>query len=133
MKRNRFIYFILIIGTITLGMASRKYGYMLPELVSKYAGDVLWALMVYWGFGFLMNTKPIKKIFLLSLIFSFIIEISQVYQVDWINNIRNTTIGALILGHGFLLSDLICYFIGAILGVILESIFKRYFAKQENT
>ena len=121
MKRNRFIYFILIMCTITLGISSRKYGTILPQFISEYAGDILWALMVYWGFGFLMNTKPIKNIAVYSLVFSFFIETSQLYQSDWINNIRETTIGALILGHGFLWSDLICYIIGILIGVLIET------------
>ena len=60
-----------------------------------------------------------------ALIFSYSIEISQLYQAPWINAVRNTKIGALALGHGFLWSDLICYTVGIALGVLLEVIFQR--------
>ena len=131
MKRNRFIYFILMILTVALGLASRKYGAYLPEFVSKYVGDALWALMVYFGFGFLLNEKPIKIVFIAAIVFSFGIEISQLYQADWINEVRSTTIGALILGRGFLYSDLICYTFGALFGALLEYIYKmQYKAKR---
>lgn len=106
-----------------LGICSRKYGGYLPEIISKYSGDILWALMVYLGFGFLFSKSLIKNIALSSLLFSFSIEISQLYQAHWINVIRETTLGALILGHGFLFSDLICYTAGILIGVAFEYLY----------
>ena len=76
--------------------------------------------MVYLGFGFLVSKAPIKNIAIISLIFSFGIEISQLCQAQWINTIRETTFGSLVLGHGFLFSDLICYTIGILIGVSFE-------------
>lgn len=125
MKRNRFIYFMLIMFTTTLCISSRKYVTVLPQYISDYASDILWALMVYFGFGFFMYKKSIKNIVLSSFIFSCLIEISQLYKSDWINNIRNTTIGSLILGNGFLESDLICYAIGIFIGTLLENIYLK--------
>ncbi|MDV4151994.1 DUF2809 domain-containing protein [Clostridium sp. AL.422] len=103
-----------------LGLASRKYIAYLPSFIGKYAGDILWATMVYLGLAFLFNGFTIKKITVLSLIFSYGIEISQLYQGNWINEIRSTLIGALILGHGFLFSDLICYTIGIFIGILID-------------
>lgn len=123
MKRRRILYTVLIIMVMILGITSRRYGEYLPTLISKYAGDTLWALMVYLGFGFLFNKAKIKNVALASLTFSYLIEISQLYQGEWINSIRNTTLGALILGHGFLLSDLICYTIGILIGVVFEYLY----------
>ena len=34
------------------------------------------------------------------------VEESQLYHASWIDSIRGTTLGALVLGHGFLWSDL---------------------------
>lgn len=58
--------------------------------------------------------------FNIALIFSFTIEISQLYQADWINTIRQTTLGGLVLGHGFLLMDLASYSIGIVIAVIID-------------
>ena len=52
--------------------------------------------------------------------FSVAIEISQLYHAPWIDSIRRTTLGGLILGFGFLWSDLACYAVGVGLGVIIE-------------
>lgn len=132
MKRKRVLYFILIITVMILGIASRKYGEYLPEVISKYSGDILWALMVYLGFGFLLSKTSIKSIALISLIFSFGIEISQLYNSAWINTIRETTIGALVLGHGFLFSDLLCYTIGVLIGLTFEYFYNLIRAKNIN-
>ncbi|MFR3072503.1 MAG: DUF2809 domain-containing protein, partial [Paeniclostridium sp.] len=64
------------------------------------------------------------KSLVLAFLFSFSIEISQLYQAQWINNIRNTIIGGLILGHGFLFEDLISYSIGIILGCVVDKLSK---------
>ncbi|WP_309145332.1 ribosomal maturation YjgA family protein [Paenibacillus mendelii] len=45
-------------------------------------------------------------------LFCLFIECSQLYQAGWINDIRATVIGALILGKGFLAVDLVRYAAG---------------------
>ena len=69
--RKRILYFLLVIGVMILGICSRKYGDYLPGFINEYSGDILWALMVYLGFGFLFSKSPIKYIALISLIFSY--------------------------------------------------------------
>ncbi len=120
MKRNRWLYLALTVVVIILGLGSRKYGNYLPDFLREYSGDALWALMVYLGFCFLFRRRSIRKIALMSLVFSYVIEFSQIYQGQWINEIRATTLGALVLGKGFLFSDLICYTVGVIIGVIID-------------
>jgi len=105
-------YAFTVVVLITLGISSRKFSSYLPFFIADNSGDMLWASMVYFGFRCLFMNKSLPWAFAGSLIFSFLIEFSQLYQVDWINIIRNTTWGALILGKGFLLVDLIRYFLG---------------------
>ncbi|WP_373330910.1 ribosomal maturation YjgA family protein [Salmonirosea aquatica] len=63
----------------------------------------------------------------LCVLVCYCIELSQLYQADWINTLRSTRLGGLVLGFGFLWSDLVCYFVGTLLGVGLEYVFlKRY-------
>ncbi len=54
--------------------------------------------------------------------FSVAIELSQLYHAPWIDSIRQTTLGGLILGFGFLWSDLACYAVGVVLGVLVDVI-----------
>jgi len=119
-NKQRFIYFIITCALVVLGLSSRKYGYILPDFLSDYSGDTIWAAMVYFGLRIVFPPFSELKIGISALLFSYAIEISQLYQADWINAIRNTTLGALVLGHGFLWSDLLCYTVGIVLSVIFD-------------
>lgn len=96
MKNKRWIYLAITSAIIVLGLASRKYGDILPEFIAEYSGDTLWAAMVYCGIRFLFPSLSILKTIVISLLCSYCIEISQLYQADWANTVRNTTLGALI-------------------------------------
>lgn len=124
MKRSRLLYLILTIIVMILGLLSRKIS-GLPKIIELYSGDILWALMVFLIIAFIFNKK--STIFTISwaIIFSYSVEISQLYHAPWIDSIRNTTLGGLILGFGFLWSDLICYTIGIIIGIIIEKLLNK--------
>ncbi|QWU45479.1 DUF2809 domain-containing protein [Bacillus sp. NP247] len=124
-KRNRLLYAMFTIVVIILGLSSRKFAFALPDLLNDYLGDALWALMIFTGFGFLFPKIETKKLAFISLIFCYGIEISQLYHASWIDNIRATTIGGLVLGYGFLWSDLVAYTIGVGVGVLCEFILRK--------
>ncbi len=119
-KRKLFTYVILIFLTIVAGLFSRTNFIHLPILISKYAGDTLWALMVFWWLRIFFPKWKIWEISLVAILFSFTIEFSQFYHSPWIDNIRNTSLGGLIFGFGFKSSDLVCYLVGVIFGAIID-------------
>ncbi|MEK4468970.1 MULTISPECIES: DUF2809 domain-containing protein [Bacillus] len=119
-KRNRLLYAVFTIVVIILGLSSRKFAFALPDLLNEYLGDALWALMIFTGFGFLFPKIEMKKLAFISLIFCYGIEISQLYHAEWIDSIRATTLGGLVLGYGFLWSDLVAYTIGVGVGMLGE-------------
>lgn len=119
MKKRR-IYFFMVVLTIGLGLASRKFIFVFPDSIAPYIGDTLWAMMVYFGFRFLHPNGTLIKSLLLAFIFSYLIEFSQLYQADWINQIRASTLGGLVLGYGFLIQDLVSYAIGILIGFCLD-------------
>ncbi|WP_439022478.1 DUF2809 domain-containing protein [Bacillus thuringiensis] len=119
-KRNRLRYAMFTIIVIILGLSSRKFVFALPDLLNDYLGDALWALMIFIGFGFLFPKIETKKLAVISLLFCYGIEMSQLYHAPWIDSIRTTTLGGLVLGYGFLWSDLIAYTIGVGIGILLE-------------
>ena len=122
-KRNRFYYLLFIVITLLSGLASRHYPGVLPTWVESYLGDSLWALMVFLMAGFLLNGKSPRWIALVALVFSYCIEISQLYHAPWIDAVRANRLGGLVLGFGFLWSDLVCYAVGIGFGVLMEKIF----------
>ncbi|MDA2338310.1 DUF2809 domain-containing protein [Bacillus cereus] len=124
-KRNRVVYALFTIVIIILGLSSRKFAFALPHLLNDYLGDALWVLMIFTGFGFLFPKTETKKLAFISLMFCYGIEVSQLYHAEWIDSMRATTLGGLVLGYGFLWSDLVAYTIGVGVGVLCEVIFRK--------
>ncbi|PDZ52861.1 MULTISPECIES: DUF2809 domain-containing protein [Bacillus] len=125
MKRNRLLYALFTIVIIILGLCSRKFAFALPHLLNEYLGDALWALMIFAGFGFLFPKIETKKLAFISLLFCYGIEVSQLYHAEWIDSIRTTTLGGLVLGYGFLWSDLVAYTIGVGVGFLFEFVLRN--------
>ncbi len=59
---------------------------------------------------------------MVSLGFTWVIEFSQIYHAVWIDSIRETRIGHLILGSTFNAPDLLAYAVGIALGVMIERV-----------
>ena len=119
MHKTRTTYLALITATIITGLLSRHI-----NGVPLFIGDILWALMVYFMARFIFINNTTKLAVIASLLFSYSIEFSQLYQAPWINNIRHTVIGGLVLGQTFLWSDMLCYAVGIGFGVLVELFIK---------
>jgi hypothetical protein len=113
MLKSRIAYFILIILTIIIGLLSRHF-----TVIPLFIGDVLWALLFYFMFRFLFIKAGTKTITICSLIFCYAIEFSQLYKAPWIDSLRLTLFGRLVLGSVFNWGDLLSYTAGIILGII---------------
>ncbi len=112
--RSRFRLIALAFATIALGLASRRY-----PIAGNYPGDALWATLVFTLFVFLLPKRSLALHTSLTVTTAFCVEFSQLYQAPWINSIRHTLPGRLILGSGFDPIDLIAYVIGSIFGLLL--------------
>lgn len=124
--RNRFVYAGLMVMVIALGLASRRFPELWPTFWATYAGDTLWALLLFLLIGFVRPTLSTKTVGLLTLTIAFMVEISQLYRASWLDALRATTIGALVLGRGFLWSDFACYTVGTALGAVFEVDYRGY-------
>jgi len=81
--------------------------------------------MIFWIIGLLFPRISSEKAALISILFCFLIEFSQLYQAEWINAIRKTRLGGLTLGFGFLWSDLASYVVGGMIGLGLEYMLEK--------
>lgn len=118
--RNRIYVGFALLFTIVLGLASRKFPGLFPPVFEKYPGDALWAQMVYWIIGMLAPAASVVKVAIYALAISYGVEISQLYQNGWINEIRATTLGHLALGSYFSWLDMLSYTIGVALVAPIE-------------
>ena len=119
-RRKPLVQIILIALVCLLGIGSRRYAHVLPEFIAAFTGDTLWALAAFLGIALILPRASTWTVACLAIAFSVTVELSQLYHAPWIDSIRHTTLGGLILGFGFLWSDLACYAVGIGIGVILE-------------
>lgn len=125
MKRRRVIYGSLLLAVILLGLASRAYSPPLPPFVRAYFGDALWALAAYLTVALLFPRLPVRWVAVTAGLFSLAVELSQIYHAPWIDGLRQIRVAALLLGHDFLWSDLVCYGVGVGVGALAESLAAR--------
>jgi hypothetical protein len=114
------IYAALAVSVVTCGLLWRSGLIPLPQRLSNNGGDALWALMVFLGFGFLLPRASTFMVALVTLAFSWGVEFSQLYHAPWIDSIRATIPGRLVLGNTFNWPDLIAYAVGIALGTLAE-------------
>jgi len=105
---------------VAAGLLWRSHYMPLPPVMSKYGGDALWALVVFVGFGFLLNRASTLAVALLALSFCWGIEFSQLYHAPWIDVVRATVPGRLVLGSTFNWPDLLAYVVGIVPGALVE-------------
>ena len=110
MKRKIFISWIGILVLIPIGIYSRHVKWIPEE-----TGDALWAMMVFCLWRIILVKKSLRLVALISLTHSFLIEFSQQIRWSWLVSFRNTFIGHMMLGQGFLWIDLLAYLIGILL------------------
>jgi hypothetical protein len=123
-RRSRITYGVVIVIVIALGLASRRFTSNLPAFVGDYAGDTLWALMVYLLLAFVWPSASSARLAAAALAFAFAIELTQLYHAPWIDRVRDTRLGALVLGYDFVWSDLLCYATGVAMGVGFDRVFR---------
>lgn len=122
--RNRLTYGSLTIGVLLTGFASRRlFGDY--SFIRLYVGDGLWAMMVFFGVAFLVPRWSTRAVAMAALVFCFGIEFSQLYHAPWIDQLRATTLGGLVLGFSFVWSDLLCYAVGVAVGAAIDGWFVR--------
>jgi hypothetical protein len=123
--RCRAVYALLVLTVIAAGLLWRPSLLPLPPFASKYGGDALWSLMVFFGFGLLFPRSSTLTLAALAICFSSAVEFSQLYHAPWIEGVRATLPGRLILGSTFNWPDFLAYTLGVALGAGAEIRFRK--------
>lgn len=111
-------YFLIFIIVIALGLFSRSE--WVPTFIYPFFGDALYAVMVFFLIAVLAPNQSSTYYFSVGLLICFGIELSQLYQAEWLQEIRQHKFGALVLGTGFLWTDLIAYLCGSSLALLID-------------
>ncbi len=125
-RRSLPAYAVLLIATVLLGLATRRYPTAFPDVIAAYGGDVLWAAMVFWLAALSLRDAPTMRLAAIALGVSVAVELSQLHHAPWIETLRATRLGALVLGQGFLWSDLVCYATGVASAAAIDRVFARH-------
>lgn len=119
-QRPRVRYAALLLLTVALGLATRRFPSAFPGFIATYAGDALWAATAFWLLTIIFARAPTPLLAGAAAGVALAVELSQLYHSPWIDAIRATRLGGLVLGHGFLWSDLLCYAAGICLAALLD-------------
>ena len=119
-KRSRLTSALLLAATIVIGLGSRRFSALLPPILAKNAGDILYATMTFWLVGLLFPTLSTARAALAATLFCFGIEFLKFVDAPWLIATRNSRAGALVFGHAFQASNLACYVLGALIGAAVE-------------
>lgn len=112
--------------TVPLGLLTRAE-LPLPALIATYGGDTLYATLIFLLAALLWPRWPTWRLALVALGFCYAIELSQLYKPPWLDALRGTLPGRLVLGAGFRWDDLLCYAVGVLVAVAVD----RYWLRAE--
>ena len=124
--RSRVLLAGLVAATMALGLATRRFPDAFPSFIAEYGGDALWAMLVYWLLALIWPRTSSTRLALVALAISVCDEFTQLISWSWLQSLRSTRLGALVLGQGFLWSDLACYAVGIALAVVVDRATDKY-------
>lgn len=113
--KKRIRYLALIVCIVMMGLLSRKIAW-----IPLWTGDALYAGMIFFIVRLTFLFKRPAFVAILSLGICLAVECSQLCQAAWISSIRSTLPGRLILGQGFLWSDILAYVAGVTLAFLAD-------------
>lgn len=119
-KRNPRTYLLIMVMLIAIGLPARTIQDQLPMWYVQYFGDYLWAMLLFFGFALAFQNVNTFKVAIITLLFTYSIEISQLFHPQWLEYLRSFKFFGLILGYGFLWSDILAYTLGISTGALIE-------------
>jgi hypothetical protein len=118
-SRKRVRYLVLAMGTIAVGLMVHLGGSFLPPVFRDILGDALWAMMIVWWMGVAAPQLPLRTRGLAALAVCVAVELSQRYHTPFLDALRATLPGHLVLGSGYDPRDFLGYTAGVVVAVVL--------------
>jgi hypothetical protein len=131
-RRPIRIYLLIMVVIIAFGLPARIIQDQLPTWYTLYFGDYLWAMLLFFIFALTLRNMSTFKVAITTLLFAYIIEISQLFHPQWLDYLRSIKIFALVLGYSFLWSDIAAYTLGISTGALIDRFLLRSNQGKEN-
>jgi hypothetical protein len=93
--------------------------YIHDTIIRPYIGDLLVAILIYCIVKSLVNT-PVFKTAVWVLIFCYLVEVSQYFNLIGLLGWQNSKLAHIILGSHFSWIDMLCYTIGVLMVLGVE-------------
>jgi hypothetical protein len=122
---KKLIYLLLFIFCTWLALATRIHSQWFHPFIATYGGDTIWAAMFLFFLRIFFGKITLWKLAIINFLLGAADETLQLYQAPWIQEIRHTKIGGLLLGFGFLWSDILCYAIGTAIAFVVIRIIEK--------
>lgn len=113
---KRLINVGIAVVIIAIGIIARMFS-SIPGSV----GDVLYAAVVFFILRSILMSSTRLVLAVVTLLLCYAVEFSNLIDISWLNDFRETTLGKLSLGSGFLWSDLWAYLVGIIVAWTIDS------------
>jgi hypothetical protein len=113
--------FALVLVTVAAGLVVRLVPLGLPGFFVKYAGSMLWALMMYWIVSTLLGSTRLLTVAFISGAIGTAVEFLKLYHSPGLDAFRLTLPGILLLGRYFSVRDILAYWIAIFAGAALDS------------
>jgi DNA integrity scanning protein DisA with diadenylate cyclase activity len=108
--------------------------YAHDQFIRPYFGDFLVVILLYTAIKSVLNSNHLKTA-LFVLIFSYIIEISQYFELYKILHLQNSKLSCTVMGTYFSWTDILAYTLGIFVIILTEmlisNIYLRYLTKQK--
>ncbi len=122
---RRIVYLALTIATVAAGLLVHLRGAGLDPTARDVAGDALWAAMIVWLTG--VGAPRAPRLFRCAAAGAVCVavELSQLIHGPFLDAIRGTEPGRLVLGSGFDLRDFGAYALGVGAAALLDAVIVR--------
>ncbi|HXL58118.1 MAG TPA: DUF2809 domain-containing protein [Chitinophagaceae bacterium] len=126
MIKRRIVYFLLFAFCIWLALATRKHSEWFYPFIAKYGGDTIWAGEFLFFLHMIFPKAKLLTLAVCNYLLGVIVEVSQLWHTPWLDTIRHTKVGKLMLGLGFMWSDLVCYAVGTLMALGIAILIDKF-------
>jgi Protein of unknown function (DUF2809) len=121
-RRNRIVYACGVAIAVWLAIHSRRYEAILPDFIADYAPATLAAIAVFAAIGMVYRSLATWNAAAMAFILCALAEFSLLSRAPWIDAIRDTPAGVLAFGSDFVGTNLGCYAVGTLIGILIENL-----------
>ena len=125
MTRRRLVFAGLAVVTVGAGLFVHLHGSGLGHAARDVLGDALWAMMIAWLLGAAAPRTSLATRSAMAYGVCVAVELSQLYRGAWLDRLRDSMLGHLVLGSGFDARDLAAYAAGVAIATALEAVAAR--------